>query len=130
MNKPSHVSDRGLNLLVPSQFNHLSCANSRIALQRTTLGRKHSINLGATSGKLFVSTEFTNTVKAPSDQSLDQFQRPVSWVLWSSVCEKAVIVIPEEAEVRPLEADFMSFGVFDTLYGSESICHGAESLIF
>jgi hypothetical protein len=117
-------------MLVPSQFERRSYANSPIALQRTTLGRKHSINLGATSGKLFVSTKFTKTVKAPSDQSLDQFQRPVSWILWSSVCEKAVIVIPEEAEVRPLEADFMSFGVFNTLYDSESIYYGAESLIF
>jgi hypothetical protein len=97
-----------VNLLVPSQLKNRSCANSRTALQRTTLGRKHSINLEATSRKLFLSTEFTKTVKAPSDQSLDQFQRPVSWVLWSSVCEKAVIVIPEEAEVRQLEADVMS----------------------
>jgi hypothetical protein len=105
-------------VLVPSQFKHRSCANSRKALQRTTLGRKHSINLGATSRKLFVSTEFTKTVKTPSDQPLDQFQRPVNWVLWSSVCDKAVIVIPEEAEVRPLKTDLMSFGDFSTLYGS------------
>jgi hypothetical protein len=117
-------------VLIPSQFKHRSCANSRTALQRTTLGRKHSINLDATYRKLFVSTEFTTTVKAPSDQSLDQFQHPVNWILWSSVCDKAVIVIPEEAEVRPLEADLMSFGDFDMLYSSRSICPNAESFIF
>jgi hypothetical protein len=68
------------------------------------LGRKHSINTDAASAKLLVSTEFTKTVIAPSGQSLDQFLRPVNWVLWSSVCERGIIVIPEEAEVRLPEA--------------------------
>jgi hypothetical protein len=85
-------------------------------LQRTTLGKKHSINPDATSGKLFVSTEFTKTVNAPSGQSLDQFLRPINWVLWSSVCEKAIIVIPEEAEVGPPEACLIPFCVFDMLF--------------
>jgi hypothetical protein len=102
-------SGMGLNLnyLVLFEFKHRSCANSRTALRRTTLGRKHSINPDATSGKLFVSTEFTKTVNAPCGQSLDQFQRPVNWILWSNVCGKGIIVIPEEAEVRPPEIDFI-----------------------
>jgi hypothetical protein len=84
------------------------------------LGRKHSINPDATSGKLLVSTEFSKTVIAPSGQSLDQFLRPVNWVLWSSVCEKGIIVIPEEAEVRTPEAIFIPFCCFDMLlYDSE-----------
>jgi len=66
----------------------------------TSLGRKFGINSDATSGKLYVSAEFTKTIKPPKDGSRmpDDFQRQVNWVLWSSVTEVAIVIIPEEAE--------------------------------
>jgi hypothetical protein len=68
------------------------------ALRRTAVGRKYGITGSATSGKLYVSTEFTKTVNVPSGRPYDQFQRQVNWVLWSTVSETALIIIPEEAE--------------------------------
>lgn len=68
------------------------------ALTRTAVGRKYGITGSATSGKLYVSTEFTKTVKVPSGRPYDQFQRQVNWILWSTFFETALIVIPEEAE--------------------------------
>jgi hypothetical protein len=68
------------------------------ALRRTAVGRKYGITGGATSGKLYVSTEFTKTVNVPSGRPYDQFQRQVNWILWSTVSETALIIIPEEAE--------------------------------
>jgi len=44
------------------------------ALRLTTLGRKHGINGSATSCKLYVSTEYTNSVKVASGRAYDQFQ--------------------------------------------------------
>ncbi|KAK0642864.1 hypothetical protein B0T16DRAFT_354150 [Cercophora newfieldiana] len=66
----------------------------------TLLGKKHKIAVkgGHVDTKLFVSTEFQRTVRLYTDLSLDNFLRPVSWVLWSEVVEAAVVVIPEEAE--------------------------------
>ena len=68
------------------------------ALRRTAVGRKYGITDDATSGKLYVSTEFTKTVNVPSGRPYDQFQRQVNWILWSTVSETALIIIPEEAE--------------------------------
>jgi hypothetical protein len=68
------------------------------ALKRTAVGRKYGIISDATSGKLYVSTEFTKTVNVPLGRRYDQFQRQVNWILWSNVSETALIIIPEEAE--------------------------------
>jgi hypothetical protein len=68
------------------------------ALRRTAVGKKYGITGDATSGKLYVSTEFTKTVNVPSGRPYDQFQRQVNWILWSTVSETALIIIPEEAE--------------------------------
>jgi hypothetical protein len=68
------------------------------ALSRTAVGRKYGITSDATSGKLYVSTEFTKTVNVPSGRPYDHFQRQVNWILWSTVSETALIIIPEEAE--------------------------------
>jgi hypothetical protein len=68
------------------------------ALRRTAVGRKYGITDDATSGKLYVSTEFTKTVNVASGRPYDQFQRQVNWILWSTVSETALIIIPEEAE--------------------------------
>ncbi|KAI9675628.1 MAG: hypothetical protein M1817_000995 [Caeruleum heppii] len=67
-------------------------------LRRTDLGRKHGIRSKSTSGRLFVSKEFSRTVNLPEGRSNDDFLRPVSWVIWSEVAQLAMIIIPEEAE--------------------------------
>ncbi|KAG0648167.1 hypothetical protein D0Z07_5692 [Hyphodiscus hymeniophilus] len=68
------------------------------SLRRTKLGRKYGVGSQGTSGKLFISTEFTRTVQLPLGRLYDNFQRHVSWILWSTVAQAALIVIPEEAE--------------------------------
>ncbi|KAF4624821.1 hypothetical protein G7Y89_g13348 [Cudoniella acicularis] len=89
------------------------------ALRRTSLGRKHGIKVEGTTGKLYVSTEFTKTVKFPSEKFSDTFQRPVNWVLWSSVYELAMIVIPEEAEhLLPLLHNVKSVPTHIILYSA------------
>ena len=42
--------------------------------KRTTLGRKYNVNGNATSCNLFVSDQFTRTIKSPLDRPHDQFQ--------------------------------------------------------
>lgn len=43
-------------------------------LGSTSIGRKHGIDTKATSGKLFVSQQFTRTINPPKDRPYDQFQ--------------------------------------------------------
>ncbi|KAB8209354.1 hypothetical protein BDV34DRAFT_221744 [Aspergillus parasiticus] len=68
------------------------------ALRRTVLGRKHGVR-GVGKSKLFVSTEFTRTIAgAKRGTWLDNFLRPIHWILWSPVTNTALVIIPEEAE--------------------------------
>ncbi|CZR55356.1 uncharacterized protein PAC_05243 [Phialocephala subalpina] len=69
------------------------------SIKMFALGKKHAINLDATSTRLYVSKEFTRTVNVSTTRLYDQFQRPVNWILWSPVSEIAIIVIPEEVEL-------------------------------
>ncbi|KAL8827547.1 MAG: hypothetical protein Q9191_003114 [Dirinaria sp. TL-2023a] len=68
-------------------------------LERTAVGTKYAIQKSSTASRLFVSVEFSRTVKRPNDN----FIRPVNWILWSELSETALIIIPEEADlVLPL----------------------------
>ncbi|KAG9230020.1 hypothetical protein BJ875DRAFT_521350 [Amylocarpus encephaloides] len=78
------------------------------ALRKTSLSRKYNVSSEGVSGKLYVSTEFTKTVKIPSDRSYDNFLRSVNWLLWSPSTEIAMIIIPEEADA-----------LLHTLYGTQ-----------
>ncbi|KAI9733803.1 MAG: hypothetical protein M1818_007070 [Claussenomyces sp. TS43310] len=90
-----------------------------VALRRTALGRKHGIESKATTSKLYVSREFTRTVLLPQGRSHDQFQRQVSWILWSCVTEIALIIIPEEAElILPLVRDTKMLGTHLLTYAA------------
>ncbi|KKY37654.1 hypothetical protein UCDDA912_g02340 [Diaporthe ampelina] len=54
------------------------------------------------SSRFFVSKEFTRTVvlsKQGQNKHPDNFLRPVEWILWSSLTETALVIIPEEAEL-------------------------------
>jgi hypothetical protein len=84
------------------------------ALARTGTGRKFKVNSKATNSKLLETVEFGRTIKPKGDLSTDNFlvsnftmavsnvltesQRPVNWILWSSVAEIAIVIMPEEAE--------------------------------
>jgi len=68
-------------------------------MQRFSIGKKFGVSNLGTSGKPYVSTEFMRTVKVqPGDTAYDNFQRPVQWVLFSTVADVAIIIVPEEAE--------------------------------
>ncbi|PWY75305.1 hypothetical protein BO94DRAFT_578003 [Aspergillus sclerotioniger CBS 115572] len=69
------------------------------ALWNTEVGRSNGINIRDTN--VLLSKEFTKTVRvgpSPDFWHLD-FLRPVHWILWSPQAGKAVVIIPEEAEV-------------------------------
>ncbi|KAJ6256008.1 hypothetical protein Dda_9302 [Drechslerella dactyloides] len=69
------------------------------ALRRIcTLGEKYHVDYNATSGYLYVSTEFTKTVRTYSSKFDDNFLRPVNWLLVSTEANIAIIVTPEETE--------------------------------
>lgn len=69
-------------------------------LGSTSIGQKFMVK--PTSSRLFVSKEFTRTVvlsKQGQNKHPDNFLRPVEWILWSSLTDTALIIIPEEAEL-------------------------------
>ncbi|KPM37446.1 hypothetical protein AK830_g9109 [Neonectria ditissima] len=69
------------------------------SLSKTGLGRKFRVSRNATDSRLFVTGEFEKTIKQKLDDAMDNFLRPVNWILWSPVSKTAVIIIPEEADV-------------------------------
>ncbi|KAF3904517.1 hypothetical protein AA313_de0210125 [Arthrobotrys entomopaga] len=70
-----------------------------LAIRRTcSLGEKYQIDHNASSGQLYVSTEFTKTVHPYCGKFNDNFQRPVNWILISTLTNVAIIITPEEAE--------------------------------
>ncbi|PLN81322.1 hypothetical protein BDW42DRAFT_169212 [Aspergillus taichungensis] len=67
-------------------------------LESTELGRKYRIRGSAFLPNLFVSWEFTKTVRKQRTSRMDNLIRPVNWILWSVRTNTALIIIPEEAE--------------------------------
>lgn len=67
-------------------------------LRRTALGAKLGIHKTATCSKTYVSTDFSNTVFLSQGKPDDTYLRPVQWILWSFLCETALIISPSEAE--------------------------------
>ncbi|KAI1311107.1 hypothetical protein F5Y03DRAFT_391651 [Xylaria venustula] len=64
---------------------------------RTKIGKTFGVH--KTNTKLFVSTEFANTIEITSNShESDNFLRPVEWIAWSPKTETALVIIPEEAE--------------------------------
>ncbi|KAK6953233.1 hypothetical protein Daesc_005533 [Daldinia eschscholtzii] len=64
---------------------------------RTTLGKQFDVR--RTDSQFFISTEFRRTVKCKKNGVIDNFMRPVEWVLWSPSAQTALVIIPEEAEL-------------------------------
>ncbi|KAI0122664.1 hypothetical protein F4814DRAFT_217495 [Daldinia grandis] len=63
---------------------------------RTTLGKQFRVR--GTDSRVFVSTEFGRTVKYRKNNVVDNFLRPVEWILWSPSTQTALVIVPEEAE--------------------------------
>ncbi|KAK3350347.1 hypothetical protein B0T25DRAFT_483283 [Lasiosphaeria hispida] len=63
----------------------------------TALGKKYRVR--ATGSRLFVSAEYVRTIALQSSPEMDNFLRPVEWILWSPAKQAALIIIPEEAEL-------------------------------
>ncbi|OJD31253.1 p-loop containing nucleoside triphosphate hydrolase [Diplodia corticola] len=68
-----------------------------MCLRGTALGCKHRINSKIITSRLFVSREFAKTVELRRQN--DNFLRQVSWVLWSTETDTAMVVVPEEVEL-------------------------------
>ncbi|KAE8377081.1 hypothetical protein BDV26DRAFT_293508 [Aspergillus bertholletiae] len=68
-------------------------------LESTDLGAKYGTNASTFLRFLCVSTEFTRTVvKKKRTKSIDNFLRPVNWLLLNSQTNVGLVIIPEEAE--------------------------------
>ena len=77
-----------------------------VALRQTALGRRLGISDTATTSRLFVSHDFNNVVEVQWGKPLDEYSRPVHWILWSMTTDTALIVSDFEADaVLPLIRD-------------------------
>ncbi len=74
-----------------------------IALRQTALGRRIGISDDATRSLLFVTEDFTNVVVIQWGKPLDEYSRPVHWILWSTISHTALIISDFEADaILPL----------------------------
>ncbi|KAH9903539.1 hypothetical protein F4778DRAFT_790586 [Xylariomycetidae sp. FL2044] len=68
------------------------------AVSKTAIGKRFRVKPGPRSD-VYVTHEFTRTIKARSTDSCDGFLRMPEWILWSPSKETAVVIIPEEADL-------------------------------
>ncbi|KAE8311556.1 hypothetical protein BDV41DRAFT_578450 [Aspergillus transmontanensis] len=89
-------------------------------LELTGLGRKHGIDASMLLRSLYVSTEFTRTVVTNKQaRSIDNFLRPVNWLLLNSQRKVGLVIIPEEAEeVIPIIRTMQSSAVHLIIYAA------------
>lgn len=74
-----------------------------VALRQTALGRRLGISDNATKSRLFVTQDFSSAVEVQWGKPLDEYSRPIHWILWSSITDTALIVSDFEADtVLPL----------------------------
>ena len=71
------------------------------AVRKTTFAGTLHGEEPAVGGRFLASADHLDTIKLPtkgSGQSLDHYQRPVNWVLWSKKSNTAMVISPYEAE--------------------------------
>jgi len=74
-----------------------------VALRHTALGRRLDVSSSVTASRLLVTQDFNNTVIIQWGRPLDEYSRPVHWILWSSVTDTALILSDYEADgILPL----------------------------
>ncbi|KAF2123668.1 hypothetical protein P153DRAFT_435751 [Dothidotthia symphoricarpi CBS 119687] len=67
------------------------------AVSRTSVGQRFSV--AESESRLFVSAEFMRTIVTEKNGAMDNFLRPVEWILYSPSTSTALILIAEEAEL-------------------------------
>lgn len=74
-----------------------------VALRHTALGRRLNISDAVTKSRLLVTQDFNDTVITQWGRPLDEYSRPVHWILWSTITDTALIVSDHEADgILPL----------------------------
>ncbi|KAE8153499.1 hypothetical protein BDV25DRAFT_168741 [Aspergillus avenaceus] len=92
-----------------------------IFLESTELGQKHGIEGSGLVSQLYVSTEFTRTVRLKKGKKNDSYLRPVNWLLLNPMTNICIVIIPEEAEElipvlrRMLHFDSLNFYALPSL---------------
>ena len=74
-----------------------------VALRQTAIGRRLGVSDDATKSRLFVTQDFSNVVVVEVGKPLDEYSRPVHWILWSVITNTALIISDFEADaILPL----------------------------
>ncbi|KAI0849370.1 hypothetical protein F5Y00DRAFT_261507 [Daldinia vernicosa] len=92
----SYFARTGVLEHTTSNQNEAAFEHAFTYVARTTLGKQFRVR--ETGSRIFVSTEFGRTVKCKKNNVIDNFIRPVEWILWSPSTQTALVIIPEEAE--------------------------------
>lgn len=77
-----------------------------VALRQTAIGRRLGVTDDAIKSRLFVTQDFSNVVVVEWGKPLDEYSRPVHWILWSIITNTALIISDFEADaILPLVRD-------------------------
>ncbi|KAL4903827.1 hypothetical protein BDW74DRAFT_185914 [Aspergillus multicolor] len=88
-------------------------------LENTQLGEKYKIEGSSLVPHIYLSVEFPRTIKLKKSVKDDTYTRPVNWLLYNTVTETALIVIPEEAEeLIPIMRDSLPLNTHLILYAA------------
>ncbi|KAL4920688.1 hypothetical protein BDW62DRAFT_198579 [Aspergillus aurantiobrunneus] len=88
-------------------------------LESTHLGEKFKIEGSSLVPRLYVSAEFIRTIKQKKSAPDDTYMRPVNWILYNTVRETALVIIPEEAEqLIPMMRASLSLNTHLLLYAA------------
>lgn len=82
-------------------FGSTAYENAFNAVRKTTFAETLQREEPVISGKFLASADHLDTIKLSAkdnSQSLDRYQRPVNWVLWSMKSNTALVISPYEAE--------------------------------
>ncbi|KAJ3565847.1 hypothetical protein NPX13_g7345 [Xylaria arbuscula] len=94
----SHFARTGVLETTPSTHEDCGVEQAFVCMARSNVGRRYGVR--RTGSRLFVSKEFGKTVVYGKEEGVvDNFLRPVEWILWSPSTQTALVIIPEEAEL-------------------------------
>ncbi|KAH6355539.1 hypothetical protein HBI34_227520 [Parastagonospora nodorum] len=67
------------------------------AVSRTSVGER--LGISSNGSGLFVSAEFMRTIQSNDPGLIDNFLRPVEWILYNPITFNALVIVAEEAEI-------------------------------
>ncbi|KAL4806252.1 hypothetical protein BDV18DRAFT_160319 [Aspergillus unguis] len=79
-------------------LSHSHILTAAEVLETTHIGEKYKIEGSLLVPHVYVSEEFTRTIRQKKAGKDDTYTRPVQWLLYNTVTETALVIIPEEAE--------------------------------